>query len=184
MFSPALKLFSCLLTFNLLVACTTLPNSNSKTERWGISGKIGITTPTETVAGFIEWQQNDEQFDVYVSGPLSIGSARIHGDRASISISQNGKTTSGINPQALIYEQLGWYFPLENLPYWLKGNIAPFSKAKVSKNENGRLNTFEQDQWQVTYSRYNNYYDQPSRIKITQGEWKFLIVIKNWTFDT
>ncbi len=60
--------------------------------------------------------------------------------------------------------------------------MAPFSKAKVSKNENGRLNNFEQDQWQVTYSRYNNYYDQPSRIKITQGEWKFLIVIKNWTF--
>jgi outer membrane lipoprotein LolB len=151
---------------------------------WEVAGKIGITTPKESVAGFIQWQQTGEQFDVYVSGPLSVGSTRITGNSNNISITQGGKTSHGIDPQALIYEQLGWHFPIQNLPYWIKGLAAPNSKASVSKDSNGRVNKLSQDKWLVTYPRYNEYYEQPSKIKISKGQWKFLIVIKNWSFDS
>lgn len=167
----------------LLQGCSSISKTQHPLSNWGVSGKIGVTTPKESVAGFIEWQQLDNNFDVYVSGPLSVGSTRIKGNAERISITQNGKTVSGLNPQKLIYEQLGWFFPVQNLPFWIKGQTAPYSAADKTEKD-GRIATIKQDNWLVAYPRYNEYYDQPSKIKISQGQWKFLIVIKNWTFDS
>jgi outer membrane lipoprotein LolB len=174
----------------VISSCASLTSSSNNAKQtkamgnWGVSGKIGITTPNESVAGFIEWQQREDEFNVFVSGPLSVGNTRIEGNSNEISITQNGKTTSGLNPEELIYEQLGWFFPVQNLPFWIKGQAAPYSKANVKQSDSGKIKQITQDNWQVAYPRYNAYYGQPSRIVIKQGQWKFLIVIKNWTFDS
>ena len=166
---------------SFLSACSVF-EAKTPTDSWSISGKIGVTTPKESVAGFISWEQSGKDFDIYVSGPLSVGSTRIQGNVEKISLTQKGKTVSGLNPQHLIYEQLGWYFPIENLQYWLKGKTAPYSPAKT-KIEDDQLAQIYQDQWKVDYLRYNGYYDLPERIRISQGEWKFLIVVKNWSIN-
>jgi outer membrane lipoprotein LolB len=170
-----------------LTGCASLtsPSNNSAPMgNWTVSGKIGVTTPNESIAGFIEWRQREHEFDVYVSGPMALGNTRIKGNPDKISITQDGKTTSGLNPQKLIYDKLGWFFPVQNLPYWLKGMAAPYSQASIKESDNGNITQLRQDNWHVTYPRYNAYYGQPSRIVVTQGQWKFLIVIKNWTFDS
>jgi len=166
-----------------LTACSISPSKTAPDEHWDISGKIGITTPNESVAGFIEWQQKGEDFDIYVSGPLSVGSTRIQGNVASISLTHDGKTVQGINPQKLIYQELGWFFPIENLAYWLKGKVAPYSQASTQLNDNDQLSVIKQDQWQIEYLRYDDFYQLPQRIRISQGQWKFLIVIKHWNFS-
>ncbi|MFT6152876.1 MAG: outer membrane lipoprotein LolB [Crocinitomicaceae bacterium] len=173
-----------------LPGCVSLaPSSNDAKQtspmgNWEVSGKIGITTPNESVAGFIQWQQREHEFNVYVSGPMAMGNIRIKGNPDKISITQNGKTTSGLNPQRFIYEQLGWFFPVQNLPFWVKGQASPYSKAAITKSDKGQIQQINQDNWQVAYPRYNAYYGQPSRIVIEQGKWKFLIVIKNWSFNS
>lgn len=173
-----LKLLSTALMCLTLIACSFHSTKQQK-EHWDLSGKIGITTPNESVAGFIQWKQNGKDFDIYVSGPLSVGSARIEGNASSISLTRGGKTVQGINPQELIYQELGWFFPIENLPFWLKGKVAPYSNAKT-KSDNKQLSQIKQDAWQVDYLRYDSYYQLPQRIRISQGQWKFLIVIKHW----
>ena len=162
-----------------LIACSTTPSVKQK-DHWAISGKIGITTPTESVAGFIQWKQVGNDFDIYVSGPLSVGSTRIQGNVASISLTQKGKTIKGLNPQQLIYDELGWVFPIENLPFWLQGKVAPYSPASKKVNDDQQITQIRQNKWQVDFLRYNDYYQQPERIRISQGGWKFLIVIKHW----
>ena len=164
-----------------LLACSLTPTTDNQ-DSWSISGKIGVTTPSQSVAGFIEWKQKNDDFDIYVSGPLSAGSTRIQGNIANISLTQGGKTVSGLNPQQLIYEELGWFFPIENLPFWLKGQVAPYSKATKETDEDDTLTQIQQDNWQVDFLRYNDFYDLPERIRISQGQWKFLIVIKHWSF--
>ena len=175
------KIISTVLISLCISACSVIPTKNHQ-QKWDLSGKIGITTPNESLAGFIEWKQDGKDFDIYVSGPLSVGSARIEGNTSSISLTRGGKTVQGINPQELIYQELGWFFPIENLPYWLKGKVAPYSTAKT-KSENEQLSQIKQDAWQVDYLRYDKYYDLPQRIRISQGQWKFLIVIKHWNFS-
>ncbi|MFY0642516.1 MAG: outer membrane lipoprotein LolB [Bermanella sp.] len=164
-----------------LLACSLTPTTDNQ-DSWSISGKIGITTPSQTVAGFIEWKQLDDDFDIYVSGPLSAGSTRIQGNIARISLTQGGKTVKGLNPQQLIYQELGWFFPIENLPFWLKGKVAPYSKATQETDEDDTLTQIYQDNWKVDFLRYNDFYELPERIRISQGQWKFLIVIKHWSF--
>ncbi len=151
-------------------------------DSWTLSGKIGITTPKDSMAGFIRWQQQQDNFDIYVSGPLGQGSTRIQGNPQQATLTQGGKTSESLNPQQLVYEQLGWFFPLENLPYWLQGKQAPFSPAHTT-NKDGKLSKIQQDQWTVELLRYHSYYNLPERIKIRQGDWKFLIVVKNWSVD-
>lgn len=164
-----------------LLACSLTPTTTNN-DIWGVSGKIGITTPSQTVAGFIEWKQHDNDFDIYVSGPLASGSTRIQGNIANISLTQGGKTVEGVNPQQLIYDELGWFFPIENLPFWLKGQVAPYSPARQETDEDDTLTQIQQDSWKVDFLRYNDYYNLPERIRISQGQWKFLIVIKHWSF--
>ncbi len=176
-----MRLIFALLILAQLAACSHL-TSKKPQDNWTLSGKIGITTPDESMAGFIRWQQLQDNFDIYVTGPLGQGSTRIQGNPAKATITQGGKVAEGQNPQQLIYQQLGWVFPLENLPYWLQGKKAPFSSAKIEM-EDGRLAQLNQDQWTVEYQRYHTYYNLPERIKIRQGKWKFLIIVKNWSVD-
>jgi len=174
-----------LLLLTVLTACSTFDlkdGAQAPADNWSISGKIGVTTPQESVAGFLSWEQTGQDFDIYVSGPFSVGSTRIEGNIEKISLTQNGETVSGINPQHLIYEQLGWYFPIENLQFWLMGQAAPYSPAKT-KTKDDQLSQIQQDQWRVDYLRYDAYYELPQRIRISQGEWKFLIVVKNWSIN-
>lgn len=176
-----LKHLCILILCQCLFACSLTPTKNPQ-GNWAVSGKIGITTPSESIAGFIQWQQLGKDFDIYVSGPFSAGSTRIKGNIASISLTQSGKTTEGINPQQLIYDQLGWFFPIENLPFWLKGLSAPYSPSTKEFDDEEQLSQLKQDKWQVDFLRYNDYYELPERIRISQGQWKFLIVIKHWEF--
>ena len=170
-----------LLLLSQVVGCTLAPTKPS-TEQWSFDGKIGITTPKDSMAGFIQWKQQKDAFDIYVSGPLGQGSTRIQGTPEQATLTQGGKVHTGVNPQQMIYQQLGWFFPLKNLPFWLKGQQAPFSPAKTELKD-GKLATLEQDLWSVEFQRYHAYYDLPERIKIRQGKWKFLIVVKNWSVD-
>lgn len=176
MFKPLAVFALCL----SVIACSLTPTQPPQ-GHWAVSGKIGITTPNESVAGFIQWQQHGKDFDIYVSGPMAAGSTRIKGNIASISLTQGGKTVDGINPQQLIYDELGWFFPVENLPFWLQGQAAPYSPATKQFNDE-ELSQLQQDKWQVDFLRYNDYYQLPERIRISQGQWKFLIVIKHWEF--
>ncbi len=170
-----------LLVLTHMLGCTFTPTKPIQGQ-WSFDGKIGITTPDDSMAGFIQWKQQKDNFDIYVTGPLGQGSTRIEGTSKHATLTQGGKIHTGVNPQQLIYQQLGWFFPLKNLPYWLKGKTAPFSPAKT-ESKDGKLAKIEQDLWNVEIQRYDPYYDLPARIKIRQGKWKFLIVVKNWSVD-
>lgn len=167
----------------LLTACSSIPQSSEEfRNNWTLSGKIGVTTPEERAAGFIRWKQQNGDFDIYVSGPLNAGSTHIQGNLETIKISQGGKTLSGVNPEQFIYKNLGWYFPIQNLPYWLQGKTAPYSPAE-SQQDGDYLTQIQQDNWQVDLSRHHGYYQVPQKIKISQGDWQFLFVAKNWEFN-
>jgi len=176
-----MRYFVTLLILTQMVACTFTPTKANQ-DQWSFDGKIGITTPKDSMAGFIQWKQQQDAFDIYVTGPLGQGSTRIQGTAQQATLTQGGKVHTGVNPQEMIYQQLGWFFPLKNLPFWLKGKQAPFSSAQIELKD-GKLAKLEQDLWSVEFQRYDPYYDLPERIKIRQGKWKFLIVVKNWSMD-
>ena len=169
----------------LASACSTLAPAPPQTDnhQWRIEGKLGITTPDESLSGFLIWEQNQSTYSIHVSGPLGQGSTQIEGDEHQVTLTQGAHQVQSDDPNHLIYEQMGWRFPINNLKYWVVGEASPLSSAH-SEFDGERLALLEQDGWEVAYFRYDAYTGLPSRLRISQGEWRFLLVIKRWSLAT
>ncbi len=99
------------LLISQLTGCSPF-NNKPVQDSWTLSGKIGITTPKESMAGFIRWQQQQDNFDIYVSGPLGQGSTRIQGNPQQATLTQGGKTS----------ESLAGFSPWRTCPFGFKAN--------------------------------------------------------------
>lgn len=164
----------------MLSACSSwMQVPDTEQHKWRIEGKLGITTPEESLSGFLIWEQNQDQYDIHVSGPLGQGSTQIKGDKNGIMLTQGKHSVSSDDPSQLIEEQMGWKFPIQNLRYWIIGEASPFSQAE-SQYDGEQLSELNQDNWKVEYHRYDAYTGLPSRLRISQGGWRFLLVIKRW----
>ena len=169
-------LIFCLL---FLTACSSLMPKTDQ-QQWRIEGKIGVTTPDESLTGFLVWEQRADNYLINVSGPLGQGSTQIQGNSQQITLVQGKEKVHSTNPEQLIYKQMGWNFPINNLKYWIIGKAAPYSES-TSQYDDDRLSELLQDNWKVEYFRYDNYSGLPSRLRISQGNWKFTLIIKRWS---
>lgn len=164
-----------------LAACTPFSTKPTDSSKWQIQGKIGVTTPSESASGFLVWEQNNDRFRIHVSGPLGQGTTEIEGTSDEITLTQDGQVIHSNDPQGLIYDQLGWHFPIKNLKYWIVGKPSPLTPASEMERDNDeRLSLLKQDDWKIEYHRYDAYTGLPSRLRISQGQWRFLLVIKHW----
>jgi len=165
----------------ILSACSSLLKApDTEQQKWRIEGKLGITTPEESLSGFLIWEQNQDEYNIHVSGPLGQGSTQINGDDDEVILTQGKHQIQSDDPGRLIYEQMGWHFPITNLRYWIVGEASPLSTAQ-SQYDGERLSELMQDNWKVEYFRYDSYTGLPSRLRISQGDWRFLLVIKRWS---
>lgn len=168
----------------LLSACGTLPQSGNTTldagQHWRLEGKLGITTPKESVSGFVSWKQSNQQYLINVSGPLGSGAIEIEGTPEMITLRQGNREISSESPEALIYDQLGWFFPVRHLQYWVQGQASPYAPVDKQTSTGHRLEHLWQDNWEVEYFRWDEYHQLPSKIRISQGDWRFMLVIKQW----
>lgn len=173
----------CLLCLALLSACSNLPpaaQDTGKPQHWRLEGKLGITTPKESVSGFVAWSQNADQYTINVSGPLGTGALEIQGNPYGITLRQGNREISSETPEALIYEQLGWFFPVRHLQYWVQGQASPLAGIDKQELQGKRLQHLWQDNWEVEYFRWDEYHNLPDKIRISQGDWRFMLVIKQW----
>ena len=156
----------------LLAACAQRPQQNTIPENlqahwnqhqqqvaelsnWDIMGKLGIRTPAQSNSARINWQQQNQHFDIRVTTLLGQGVATLSGSSGDVylNIAGRGEFTTH-NPEALLLQELGWTLPVGVLNYWVRGIPAPQSQANYQLNEQGLLDTLQQAGWQLQFSRY------------------------------
>jgi outer membrane lipoprotein LolB len=182
--------YYCVIAFSLLQlsACQLLQtkpaSSPQSLSEWSIRGKLAIKTPDESVVGYLSWNQTKQDYQIIISGPLGQGTTDIKGsnDQVTLSNAQIG-TVSADTPEQLIEEQLGWKFPITNIAHWIKGKASPQSPSTKSLGSNGDIEELQQDNWDVTFSRYQNHagYRLPGRIKLHQQPYTFTLIVKEWS---
>ncbi|USZ14073.1 lipoprotein insertase outer membrane protein LolB [Moraxella sp. FZFQ2102] len=165
----------------LLSACATTqavkPNTSIASVadapiRFHISGKIGITTQTDTGAqggsAFYAWAQEGEHFNINLTGALGIGTTDISydGKVATLNSERTG-TISAANPDELLYSATGWQAPISQLPYWIVARPAPSDSAHT-RDAQGRLATAINGAWTANF-KYNSK-NQPNRLHITHTD--------------
>lgn len=152
----------------------------AKLTHWQLEGKIGVRHAGKSDTVTMQWQQQEDRFDIYLSGPLGVGATRLRGTPERLDIS-NGHTDSTTldDPAHRLEQQLGWELPLAKLPHWIVGAT---DNSTARYNSDHTLAGFSETDWQVEYLRYESVdgWLLPVRVVLKHEDLQLTIVIKAW----
>ncbi|MEH6627177.1 MAG: lipoprotein insertase outer membrane protein LolB [Motiliproteus sp.] len=156
-------------------------------QHWQINGKIGIRQGQELTAAAMSWTQQSDRYHIFMSGPMGQGAIDIKGSHQNVTMQISGE---GIyfasSPEELLEQRLGWSLPIGNLLYWIKGLPAPGTAHQKSLDQHNRLETLEQNNWQIRYHSYRTVEDGnlPGKIVLRQGKKiRVTLIIKEWNLN-
>lgn len=150
---------------------------------WHLSGRIAVRTEEESGQGSLDWRQDASRYDIRIAGPLGSGSVRLTGDDQGAVLWLSGEEkVSAANPAQLLYEQLGWWIPVEALRYWVLGLPAPQFPADWALDDYGRLASLQQAGWRIRFLDYEQRgnLELPTRIFVSSQEADVRLVVGRW----
>ena len=153
-------------------------------ESWSLSGKIGIRVNDQNQASNLSWTQKLAHYHVFMSGPLGQGATTISGTNDHLQLAIAGEPPYSTNePEQLLYQRLGWSFPLTHLSWWVRGLPAPGSLHQQTLDDLQRLKHLTQSGWQIDYRNYQQigHLELPAKLVMQRGDQlKLTVVIKQW----
>lgn len=152
-------------------------------QQFSLEGKIGVRTPQQTGSAFFTWVQQQQQFDIELSGILGAGKTQITGRPGQVSL--NSAKTGLIQaetPEELLKTATGWEAPITHLVNWVQAKPAT-TQAKIQRDANKRAVQIIEDGWHVDLS-YNQQATMPNRLVLKQtlengAENRITMVIQN-----
>lgn len=185
-----------LLAALLLGGCAALLPQGSQQEQltrlnalqnWQVRGKLSVVSPGDSVTGYLTWQQQQDQYDLFIAGPFGSGSSRLQGNRHQAELSLPGwsQPQQASSPEQLMLAHLGWNFPVSDIRYWVKGQPSPNGSVTSRYNDQGLLLQLQQHGWDIRYSRYQQRggYWLPGLIRISGYDFRFTFAIQEWTIN-
>ncbi len=136
-------------------------------NQFNLQGKIGVKTPQQSGSAFFTWQQNQDQFDIVLSGILGVGKTQIKGQPGEVTLNsaKTGLVTAE-SPEDLLEQATGWRTPITNLVHWVQAKPASL-KADLQKDEQQRIQQIIEDGWTVNLS-YNQTAILPNKLILQQ----------------
>lgn len=146
---------------------TTIPQVQDA-ENFSLEGKIGVKTPKQSGSAFYTWQQNNENFNIQLTGILGIGKTIIEGKSGEVTLnsSKTGEITAK-TPEELLERATGWVAPITHIVDWVQAKPAT-PTATVEKDEQQRPKHIEEDGWTVDLS-YNDAAALPNKLILKQA---------------
>ena len=154
-------------------------------QHWQLNARIAITTPEDNATASLKWLKQKSEFDFLVSGPLGVTVAHLVQDdgMATLSIPDEQKRQHQ-DAQILLYQTLGWDFPIDALTFWVKGIPSGKPGEEISYNEKGQIETIQLAEWRINLSKYRRYqgYLLPKMLKAVHPRMSIKVVAKRWQF--
>lgn len=187
-----------LLLLTLLSGCSSLlpkPDSSQqglqssldRLQQWQVRGKLSVTSPDDSVTGYLTWEQDKQRYDLFISGPFGSGASRLQGNARQAELTLPGwdKPQRARTPEQLMQTHMGWNFPVTDIRYWVKGQPSPNAASTSEYDESGLLSHLQQHGWDIHFSRYRQQgeYWLPGLIKISGHNFRFVFSIKEWTVN-
>ncbi|ANF82264.1 outer membrane lipoprotein LolB [Acinetobacter sp. NCu2D-2] len=153
------------------------------TNQFQLQGKIGVKTTAQSGSAFFTWVQDDQDFDIELTGILGIGKTQISGQPGNVSLN-SAKTglIQAATPEELLQRATGWQAPITHLVDWVQAQPATTS-AQTQQDQQNRLVQIIEDGWTVDLS-YNEQAQLPNRLILKQAlesgkENRITMVIQN-----
>lgn len=154
-------------------------------NHWSVKARVAIKTPEESVSATLDWKKQASDFDFHIYGMFGATYAHLiqQQHQATLKLPED-QVFYHQDAEQLLYQALGWDFPIEALSYWIKGLPSGKSGEMISRDENENLSEVSLNQWTVTFSRYQSYagYQMPRMIKASHPQLSLKVVVKDWEF--
>ena len=137
-------------------------------NQFQLQGKIGVRTPQQTGSAFFTWVQQQEEFDIELSGILGVGKTQISGTPGQVTLN-SAKTgvIQAASAEELLQRATGWQAPISYLVDWVQARPATPS-AKLQKDDTQRINQIIEQGWTVDLN-YNAQARMPNRLILKQS---------------
>lgn len=153
-------------SFNTQKPISSSPLTEAENQ-FQLQGKIGVKTPQQSGSAFFTWVQNQQKFDIELSGILGVGKTQISGQAGQVIL--NSAKTGKIEaetPEELLAQATGWQAPITNLVDWVQAKPATL-EAKVEKDALQRINQIIENGWTVALS-YHDAATLPNKLILQQ----------------
>ncbi len=183
-----MKRVSGLFLILLLSGCAATPllkSSRSAAEfsDWQLQGRIALTHGDQGWHASLFWQQQADDYQLKISGPLGQGGFQLAGDKAGVVlVDAEGRTSYAHDGDALLLQATGWQLPVVGLRYWVRGLPVPDAEATRMYDESGHLSRLEQSGWVINYQRYQlvDGAAMPSKLQLQRDDISVRLVISQW----
>ena len=159
-------------------------NKIAQLDHWTLQGRIGYRNSKEGGAAWISWDQQGNDFDVKLSGPLGVGATRITGNQYHAQLQRGARQPDIANSAEELTELLfGWQWPVKQLRFWVRGIAAPSPpKIESSYNSDGTLNSLKQSGWALQFFDYQEIegWRLPGNVQGKKGIYQINLKIKTW----
>ncbi|MCO8041816.1 lipoprotein insertase outer membrane protein LolB [Acinetobacter bohemicus] len=152
-------------------------------NQFQLQGKIGVRTPQQSGSAFFTWVQQQEEFDIELTGILGVGRTQISGKPGQVTLN-NAKTglIQAESAEELLQRATGWQAPISHLVDWVQARPST-QAAQIQKDSAQRISQIVEDQWRVELS-YNQQAKLPNRLILKHalengGENRITMLIQN-----
>ena len=143
-------------------------NTPHADNQFQLQGKIGVRTPQQSGSAFYTWVQNQQQFDIELSGILGVGKTQITGQPGQVVLtSAKTGTIEAESPEELLERATGWQAPITHLVEWVQARPAD-AHAQVKKDDQQRITQIIESNWTVNFS-YNDKNTLPNKLVLQQA---------------
>ena len=157
----------------------------SKLDHWLVKARVAIKTPEESVSATLDWEKKAEDFDFHIYGMFGATYAHLiqQGNQATLKLPED-QVFYHNDAEQLLYQSLGWDFPVDALSFWIKGLPSGKSGEALTRDLEDNLSEVTYGDWRVTFSRYQNYsgHLMPKMIKAEHPQLSLKVVVKDWDF--
>lgn len=188
---PALLLAALLLASCANQATRDLPESESVTRpaltvptHWQLSGKIALSNGQDSGSGRLEWQQENDYFNMSLRSPISGQSWQLLGNADGCSLEGfKPEPVLARTPEELVRRELHWELPVGSLKGWLFGQVN--DGAKTRYDEAGHLLEQTDQGWTITYRNWREQQGLwlPGKVFAKKKPYQVCLAIASWNVD-
>ena len=153
-------------------------------ETWDLKGRIALRTQNESGSGSLYWAQRRDIFDIRVIAPLSGRVYELSGGSGNVTLRTPDKNTlQAEDAETLLRQTEGWYFPVSELIYWIRGLPAPALQVDgLLLDEENRVSTLNQGGWSIRYKSYVRIdgSSMPGRLDLENAQVRVRLSIREW----
>jgi outer membrane lipoprotein LolB len=158
-------------------------------DDWTAFGKLALRSQTDAWSATLHWRQTGERYRIRLSGPFGAGALQIEGDSHGVALrTSDDQTLSASTPEELLYQHMGWWVPLSGMRYWILGRTEPDTNSpaeQVTVDQAGRVLSFSQSDWLVSYLDYEDVagFSMPRKATFESRQVSAKLLISRWQID-